>query len=137
MPFPPYLLNIFTHTVEGEPMETPTWGLLGDEEIDFLALSCEGTIILGEHETGHYLVDPADIGLDYATCKAYRTAQDQYATLTAETDQYTLSADDATCRFHLAQMAVQKAIRTTSFLLIDTAAFKITDAHKARRYVML
>ena len=138
MPLPPYLLHIFTQTQTGEPMENPTWGLLGDADIDFLVCAVDaGVILLGEQSPGEYLVDPADIGLDYNVCKAYLSARDQYATLASETDLYSLTADPATRHFQLAVMTAQKAIRDTAFGMIDAVALNVTEAHRTQRYITL
>jgi hypothetical protein len=138
MSLPPYLLHIFTHTLEGEPMTNPTWGLLGDADVEFLACaSQDGIIILGELSIGEYLVDPADIGLDYKTCKAYWTARDQYAALASETDLYSLTAEPGVRQLACAILERNATIRDNAFTIINAMAFNITERHRAERHVTL
>lgn len=134
MPLPPYLLSIYAFTLEGEPMVHPTWIILGDTQIQHLGLGNPGGIILlGEQSTGHYLVDPADIGLDYQTCRAYVTARDMYATLVSEA---ALPTGPFEAHLIRAQAYAQCLIRDTTLKAISNAALIIGPAHFTPRYIM-
>ena len=134
MPLPPYLLNIYALSPDGEPLAKPTWSILGDTDIAYLLRgNPQGVILLGQqHTTGHYLVDPADIGLDYRTCRDYLTARDMVNSLVSELD-YPMSPLEA--YLIRTQIYAQRIIRATTLKTIRTAALTIGPAHVRARYI--
>ena len=114
-------------------MANPTWSILGDTDIaDLSRCNPDGLILLGEQATGHYLVDPVDIGLDYQTCRAFITARDQYATLVSEAALSTPLG----LHFIQIQMVAQRLLYEAAFKTVDAAALTIGPAHFAARFIM-
>ena len=123
---PSFLIRIVTHNADGVPYEEPQWALLGDEDIDFLFASCDGTILLGQQDPGHYLLDIADLGITLEVCRAYLTARDQYNTLIAE---WEIGLGEFERTFVIKELAKYKRVMEETHALLSECVETLSADH--------
>jgi hypothetical protein len=123
---PSFLIRIVTHTAEGQPYEEPQWALLGDENIDFLFVACNGTIFLGQQDPGHYLLDIADLDITPEVCQAYLTAKDQYNTLVAE---WEMGLDEFERTFVSKEMAKHRRVMEETYAILSECVETLSEDH--------